>query len=538
MLKLGYFVAALQAFCAVALLATSAWLISRAAEMPPVMYLMVAVVGVRAFALGRAGFRYGERVILHDAVFREIAKVRPLVLKALIPFAPAALGRFSRGGTMAAVVNDVDELQNKHLRALVPIVQSVVVTILAVVGTALLVPAAALALLIAALGAFLLALPISAALASAANESTAESKAQLQAVTVSTIENYEVLKAYGWLDLQLKKINELSSEIARADARSGNSAGVGTALITALSASASIATLWFGATATANGQLSGVLLAVVALLPMAVFEIIQVSQSSLTAWRKYRVSQRRVTAILQAPIDAKLQPEQGLESADHFANLELQDVSFGYDNHEAMVFEGLYLKLNAGEKLAIVGPSGAGKSTIAYLLLRFIQQDQGEYIFNGKNVANFQGESIRRVIGYLEQSPTIFLGTVRQNLLIAKPNATDAQLTDALQLVKLEHMFSGREGLDTQLGERGLMISGGEAQRLALARALLANFEVLILDEPTANVDLATANELMQDIYQLATTQKQTIVLITHDRELAKKCNRTIELQPRAVEGA
>ena len=158
---LGLFISLLQAVSAVALLATSAWLISRASEQPPVMYLMIAVVGVRGFALGRAAFRYGERILLHDAAFKMLATTRPGIFEKLIPLSPAGLGDSSHGQVMSKVVADVDELQNLPLRVIAPIFQSFTVSILTVLGLALLLPSAALSLFLALLATFLIAMPLS-----------------------------------------------------------------------------------------------------------------------------------------------------------------------------------------------------------------------------------------------------------------------------------------------------------------------------------------------------------------------------------------
>ena len=167
--------------------------------------------------------------------------------------------------------------------------------------------------------------------------------------------------------------------------------------------------------------------------------------------------------------------------------------------------------------------SGSGKTTIALALLRFLELSSGRYQINGSDVADYSESSIRETIGLVEQDPTIFLGTVRANLLIARPMANDLELWNALRRVGLERLFANRQGLDTELGERGVLISGGEAQRLALARALLANFAVLVLDEPTANVDQVSARNLVSDLLAAAKlNSNRAIVLITHDVELAK----------------
>ena len=170
------------------------------------------------------------------------------------------------------------------------------------------------------------------------------------------------------------------------------------------------------------------------------------------------------------------------------------------------------------------------------LLARLINPSSGQYLINGKSVDQFEIESVRKVIGLVEQDPTIFIGDVRANLLIAKPNAGDSELIAMLSRVGLWQMFKEREGLDTQLGDRGVLISGGEAQRLALARALLANFQVLILDEPTANVDAVQADRLMDDIFNvLGDFPARSLVLISHEDKYRNLTDAELRLKPSTV---
>lgn len=519
---LGLVVSALQGLSAVALLAASAWLISRAAEQPPVMYLMIAVVGVRGFALGRAGFRYGERLMLHDAAFRKLSEIRPKIFEKLIPFVPAGLGAEKRGDTITRVGADVDELQNLPLRVISPIFQSALVSVFAVIGLGLLLPSAAVALLLFLLAAFFFAMPLSGFISKVSDLERATVNAKLATQSIEVLEHLDVLTAYGWLSSKLHDLAETDEVLNRIGKRKSLGNGVGQAIFSLLATTATLVSAIIGARSVANLELPGVLLALIALIPMAVFDVASNTQAAISAFRTYRSSAKRILQIQSKQLPAELLPIFGNQEVSGFKNLNLKHVAIAYPESKP-VFQDLNFELNAGETIAIQGQSGSGKTTIALALLRFLDLRSGGYQINGSDIAKYSESSIRKTIGLVEQDPTIFLGTVRANLLVAYPKASDVEIWNILDRVGLRGLFANRQGLDTELGERGVLISGGEAQRLALARALLANFQVLVLDEPTANVDKDSARNLVSDLLAAAKlNSNRAIVLITHDAELAK----------------
>lgn len=519
---LGLIVSGLQGLSAVALLAASAWLISRAAEQPPVMYLMIAVVGVRGFALGRAGFRYGERLMLHDAAFRKLSEIRPKIFEKLIPFLPAGLGAERRGDTITRVGADVDELQNLPLRVISPIFQSALVSVFAVIGLGLLLPSAAVALLLFLLAAFFFAMPLSGFISKVSDLERATVNAKLATQSIEVLEHLDVLKAYGWLSSKLHDLAETDEVLNRIGKRKSLGNGVGQAIFSLLAAAATLVSAIIGARSVANLELPGVLLALIALIPMAVFDVASNTQPAISAFRAYRSSAKRILQIQSKQLPAELLPIFGNQEVSGFKNLNLKHVAIAYPESKP-VFQDLNFELNAGETIAIQGQSGSGKTTIALALLRFLDLRSGGYQINGSDIAKYSESSIRKTIGLVEQDPTIFLGTVRANLQVAYPKASDVEIWNILDRVGLRSLFANRQGLDTELGERGVLISGGEAQRLALARALLANFQVLVLDEPTANVDKDSARNLVSDLLAAAKlNSNRAIVLITHDAELAK----------------
>lgn len=519
---LGLVVSTLQGLSAVALLAASAWLISRAAEHPPVMYLMIAVVGVRGFALGRAGFRYGERLLLHESAFKKLSEIRPRIFEKLINFMPAGLGAQKRGDTITRVGADVDELQNLPLRVISPIIQSALVSVFAVIGLGLLLPSAALALLLFLLAAFFFAMPLSGLISKASDLERATVNAKFAAQSIELLEHLEVLIAYGWLSGKLKDLSKTDEVLNRISKRKSFGNGVGQAIFSLLATGATLVSALIGARSVESFEQPGVMLALIALVPLAVFDVVSNAQPAVSAFRTYRSSAKRILQMQSRQLPAALLPGFGNQEISGFKNLNLRQVAIAYPE-STPVFQGFDFDLNAGETIAIQGQSGSGKTTIALALLRFLDLNSGSYQINGSDAEKYSESSIRKSIGLVEQDPTIFLGTVRANLLIAHPEASDVELWNILDRVGLKRLFANRQGLETELGERGVLISGGEAQRLALARALLTDFQVLVLDEPTANVDQDSARNLLEDLLAAAKfNSNRAIVLITHDADLAK----------------
>ena len=520
----------LQAVSAVALLATSAWLISRAAEQPPVMYLMIAVVGVRGFALGRASFRYGERILLHDSSFRMLASIRPRIFEKLIPFAPGGLGGINRGEVLARVVGDVDELQNLPLRVISPMSQAVGVSLLTILGMAMLLPSAAIILLFTLLAAFFVAMPLTGWLSRSADSSKARINELLAKQSLELLENYDVWLAYGWLSKHREQINQTEKSLTKVNNSTSFSTGLGQSLFSLLSTIATLYTAWVGAGAVSAGLQPGVLLAVFTLLPIAVFDVVANAQSSVSAWHRFSASAKRVDDLLQQPLPGIIDPVSGEREVLRFDSLRFESVDLRYPTGPVVVRE-VSFTLRQGETLVLRGPSGSGKSSVALAAARFLEPIKGNIFLNENLIGVYQLHSLRARIGYVEQNPTIFLGSLRDNLLIAKTTATDSELNEVLEKVGLGQTFKLRDGLETQLGERGVMISGGEAQRIALARALLANFDVLILDEPTANVDQETALGLVKDLLQAAKqSANRAVILITHDEKLSSFADKVVNL--------
>ena len=500
----------------IGLLATAAWLISRAAQHPHESALALGIVAVQFFGLSKGLARYGQRLVGHDAALRALADLRVRIYGALEPLAPSGLPAFRSGDLMARFVDDVDSVQDLLVRVISPFAIAIIVGVGTVALEWVLLPAAG-AIVAAALLLSATIVPwLTQRLARRAEAAQADVRGALSSSVVELVRGAPELAAFGAADRKLGEALEIDARLARIARRRAMTAGIGQGLATLLPALATFGCLLVGVSAVRAGRLDIVLLAVIAIVPLAAFELASPLPAATQTLSRVRGSLGRVGDVLGAePVVAEPARPRSLPGGPGTHALRVRGLRCRYDADGPWVLDGVDLDLSAGRRVAVVGRSGAGKSTLARVLLRLAPYERGSVTLDGIELSELEGDACRRVVGLLSQDAHVFDTTIRANLRLARREASDEQLREALVAARLGAWVDGLpEGLDTYVGELGERMSGGERQRLAAARVLLADFPVMVLDEPGEHLDTATADAIVADVLDAA--GDRAVLLITH----------------------
>jgi len=527
-LVLALLLGVVAAGSAIGLAATSGWLISSAALRPPILSLEVGIAAVQAFGLGRAAARYAERLASHDAALRILADLRVRVYRGLERVAPAGLPERDRGDLLARLVADVDAVQDLFLRILLPVAVAATVSGATVAFVLAVLPAAGAVLACGVLLVAVAAPVVSHWFARRAERRLAAERGMLASAVVDLYEGMPELVVNGVAERGVAEIAELDRRLLRAERRSARAVGAGAALTVLAGGLTVVALALLGLQAVRDGRLSGVLLAVLVLTPLALFEALSPLPEAARAVPRVRAAARRVFEIADAP-ELTPDPVDPVEAGWHPDSvLTIRDASLAWPGGDP-VLEHVNLTVRAGRQVAVTGASGAGKSTLAAAVLRFLDPAAGTVEIDGMDLRRIAPAKLRALIGWCGQDAQLFDTTLRENLLIGDPGAEDARLWSVLRTVRLDGWAARLpEGLDTRVGVLGDAVSGGERQRIALARTLLADTPIIVLDEPTAHLDPGTAAEVTADL--LVATEGRTVLWITHRPEVAAALDEVIDV--------
>ena len=515
---LAILLGALTVGSSVALLATSAYLISAAARQPSIADLGVTIVGVRFFGLSRGVFRYLERLAAHNTTFRVLARIRVWFYQAIEPLAPARLQTVHSGDLLSRLVADVETLQDFYVRVVGPPLVAVVVAAATTLFIAAFQPILALALLAGLLLAGVGVPWLSHRLSRAANEMAVPLRADLQTSLIDGLQGLPDLQAGGQDRAWAAKIHRQGAALARSESRLAYVSGLQAGLLELLAQGTMAAIVALAVPLVSGGQVNGVYLAALALAAVASFEAVQPLALAAQSLEASLAAARRLFALAATPPAIAPSSQPAIPLTNLPPHLSLHHVSFRYDTTVLPTLYDISFELPPGRWLAVVGPSGAGKTTLVNLLLRFWEYDAGEMRLNGRTLRDYDPEAVRACFGVIPQQPYLFNASIRDNLRLARPQASQAAIEEAARQAQLHDFIAGLpEGYDTVVGALGRNLSGGERRRLAIARALLKDAPVLLLDEPTAGLDPLTETAVLERIFRLFAGR--SLLLITHRLE-------------------
>ena len=477
---------------------------------------MVAIVAVRTFGLSKGIFRYAERLVSHDAALRVLTALRVRIWSALVRLGPAATGRLRRGDLLSRLIGDVEVQQDVLTRSVIPAACAVVVGTGVCLGLGLLLPAAGIVAAVGLAVAGLVAPALAVLAARSVQRRSAAARAAVLAHTVELLDAEPDLLAFDAATRYRTVVAEADDRLGELLRRGAWARGLGSALGVLAIGVTAVALAAAGVAAVRAGELSGVLLAVLALTPLAAAELVAGLPDAALRLAAGTPATRRLIELESLPSPVTEPPTP--TGAAPVRDLAADGVAVRWPGADRDAVTGVDLALRPDRRLALIGPSGAGKSSVVAALMRMLDPSAGAVRAGGRDTRTFTGDELRDGIGWCGADAHIFDSTLRQNLLLARPDAGDGELLDALRRARLADWVAGLpDGLDTRLGRHGGAVSGGERQRIGVARAMLADRPVLLLDEPTAHLDAATAEAMAAEL--LDATEGRTALIVTHRPE-------------------
>ncbi len=515
LLTLGVVLAIVTLLASIGLITLSGWFLSASAVVGVSgLYsfnYMLPAAGVRGAAITRTAGRYFERLVSHDATFRVLQHLRVSTFSKLLPLSPAGLARFRQGELLNRIVADVDTLDHLYLRVISPLVGALITIVVVTIGLSILDVTLALTLGGIMLLTLLLLPPLFYRAGKPTGEKLTTLRGEYRQQVTSWLQGQAELTIFGASERYRAQMENTELSWHDAQRRQSELTALSQAVMLLINAVAVLAMLWLAAGGVGGDTQPGALIALFVFCALAAFEALAPVTGAFQHLGQVIASAVRITQITQYPPEVRFSDNQTPPPAQ--AALTLDNVSFSYPQQPQKALDGISLQITAGEHVAILGRTGCGKSTLLQLLTRAWDPAAGELAINGEPLASLSEPALRATMSVVPQRVHLFSATLRDNLLLASPTATDDTLAAVLTQVGLEKLLD-EGGLNSWLGEGGRQLSGGELRRLAVARALLHDAPLLLLDEPTEGLDATTESQILDLLERV--TQGKTVLMVTH----------------------
>jgi ATP-binding cassette subfamily C protein CydC len=510
----------------IGLMTTSGYLISRAAQRPLIVDLFMVTAGVRFFGISRAVIRYFERIVSHDLTFKILHSMRNHLYQRFDSFSQKWLMGNRPGDLLSGIVTDIETLQNVYLRIISPIVVAVIISALTFWGLSLFNSTLALSTLgFLAINGILVPL-LTARLARGRGKKEIATRTKMKVFLVDRIQGLQDLVWLGQKENTTDEFNKMQNSLKEIQSQNAGTAGMAEGFNTLLSHMAMFTVLILAIPLVLNGEIKGVWLAAITLGVLTSFEAVQGLANAFIQYENATEAANHLFSLAEGESSTAETPvEDKRMKVNVPGNIIFKDVSFSY-NIEKITLKNISFTIPEGSKTAIIGPTGSGKSTLINLMVGLWHPDSGEVLANQVNLRNADIENFRTKLGVVAQDSYIFNRSLRENLLIANPAATDEELSKVLDTVGLSTFKSS---LDLEPGTHGMRFSGGERQLFSLARVLLKKSEVWIFDELTAHMDVNTERKTLNTIWN--SLGAKTLILITHRLVDMEKMNQIIVMQ-------
>ncbi|HIG8794884.1 TPA: heme ABC transporter ATP-binding protein/permease CydC [Raoultella terrigena] len=515
LLMLGVVLAIVTLLASIGLLTLSGWFLSASAVVGVAgiysFNYMLPAAGVRGAAIIRTAGRYFERLVSHDATFRVLQHLRVFTFSKLLPLSPAGLARFRQGELLNRIVADVDTLDHLYLRVISPLVGALVVIMVVTAGLSILDVTLALTLGGIMLLTVLILPPLFYRAGKPAGECITQMRGQYRQQLTAWLQGQAELMLFNASDRYREQLEKTEQRWQDGQRRQAELTALSQALMLLIGGVAVIAMLWLTSAGVGGNSQPGALIALFVFCALAAFEALAPVTGAFQHLGQVIASARRITQITEQPPEVSF--AQSADQTFSRVALTLNQVTFSYPQQPTAALENISLQVSAGDHIAILGRTGCGKSTLLQLLTRAWDPAQGEILLNDQPLAQLNETTLRRAMSVVPQRVHLFSATLRDNLLLAAPQASDAHLVNILERVGLGKLLDD-SGLNSWLGEGGRQLSGGELRRLAIARALLHDAPLMLLDEPTEGLDATTESQILDLLAEVM--KEKTVLMVTH----------------------